>query len=498
MNQTRRNLGYASAGSLVAAFLAASCGSGSGSEFNGDPTGASSSSGASGSSGTSSGASSGGASSSSSGTFDNGDGAVVAPDAGGDGSLNACATDRQTAKLAPLDLLVMQDTSGSMWMNASGTTSKWDTVKAALDGFMKDPASAGIGMGIQFFPLFANGVPNSCLTSAECGANGGVCFTKYCVGTNFICQSNVDCGGNGVCAPLQRCAADRQFLCGSSANCANLAPTTCNHPLVRGTCGTQALSCTAADYGKLAAPIAALPGAATAVNAALAVRVPNGPTPTHAALQGAIEAAKKHAMANPGNVVAVVMSTDGIPFTNGQCNDSVPAIQALAAAGFAGTPSVRTFVIGVLSPQDATAGAKATLDGIAASGGTTAASILGTSATTQQDFIAALQKIRGQSLPCELSLPVPEAGTPDYAKVNVVYTPSTSTIPALVPYVATKAMCDAQKGGWYYDVAPGPGAKPSKVILCPATCAQVQADPTGTVEVVQGCETRTDPSGPVK
>jgi hypothetical protein len=323
-------------------------------------------------------------------------------------------------------------------------------------------------------------------------------MTKYCVGTNLICQSSADCPGNGACAGLQRCAADRQFLCGTSANCAALTPTTCNQPLVRGTCNTQALSCSAADYGKLAAPIAPLPGAATAVNAALALRLPNGPTPTHAALQGAIEAAKKHAVANPDHVVAVVMSTDGIPFTNGQCTDSVPAIQALAAAGLAGTPSIRTFVIGVLSPQDSTAGAKATLDGIAASGGTTAASILGTSATTQQDFIAALQKIRGQSLPCELTLPVPEAGTPDYAKVNVVYTPSNSGTAALVPYVGTQAKCDPQTGGWYYDVAPGGSPKPSKVILCPATCSKVQADPQGTVEVVQGCETRTDPNGPVK
>jgi hypothetical protein len=54
------------------------------------------------------------------------------------------------------------------------------------------------------------------------------------------------------------------------------------------------------------------------------------------------------------------------------------------------------------------------------------------------------------------------------------------------------AACDAVKGRWYYDVDPATG-KPTKVILCPATCSKVQADPAGSVNVVQGCTTQTVP-----
>src|SRR5690606_13309841 len=236
------------------------------------------------------------------------------------------------------------------------------------------------------------------------------------------------------------------------------------------------------DYSGLAVPVAALPGAGADVNAALAARIPNGQTPTHAALQGAIAAARAHAAARPEAVVAVVLSTDGVPFTNGKCTDDPDTIAAVAAAAKDDTPSIKTFVIGVLSPRDNTAGAAKTLNDIAAAGGTTSATIIGTSANTQADFIAALQKIRGESLPCEFALPVPEAGTPDYDKVNVLFTDPATKAQTLIGYVGSKDKCDATAGGWHYDVDPK-ADKPSKVVLCAATCAMVQNGLGGVVDV---------------
>jgi Mg-chelatase subunit ChlD len=68
----------------------------------------------------------------------------------------ACtATSAQTA-LTPLDMIVLLDRSGSM----SG--SKWTTVTAALKNFYEDPKSAGISVGMVFFP---NELPDDCVYS---------------------------------------------------------------------------------------------------------------------------------------------------------------------------------------------------------------------------------------------------------------------------------------------------------------------------------------------
>ncbi len=95
---------------------------------------------------------------------------------------------------------------------------------------------------------------------------------------------------------------------------------------------------------------------------------------------------------------------------------------------------------------------------------------------------------------------MPEAGTPDYSKVNVVYTDSKTSTADVVPYVGALADCAADggaNGGWYYDEDPfTDSGTPSKVILCPTTCSAVQADATGKVDVVQGCKTTTTGGGP--
>src|SRR5262249_19705079 len=67
----------------------------------------------------------------------------------GDGG--ACAATSSTASLIPLDIFIMQDQSGSMKETTSTGATKWEAVKAAIKTFVSDPASAGIGVGLQFF-----------------------------------------------------------------------------------------------------------------------------------------------------------------------------------------------------------------------------------------------------------------------------------------------------------------------------------------------------------
>jgi len=115
--------------------------------------------------------------------------------------------------------------------------------------------------------------------------------------------------------------------------------------------------CNAAAYAVPTVPIEALPGTASAISSALATNSPGGTTPTEPALAGAIEYAKAYTTSAPEHKAVVVFVTDGMP--NG-CNSTVSGAAAIAQAGYSGTPSVKTYVVGL--------GATAALDQIALAG----------------------------------------------------------------------------------------------------------------------------------
>lgn len=421
------------------------------------------------------------------------DGSVVFPDAGPintDSGLNGCATDTQKGELTPLDLYVMQDTSGSMYNLIAANTSKYTAVKSALTTFVNDPGSKGLGVGLQFFPVIKSTEPATCTSSAQCtGGAQDFCLLKMCVGQSpksnpVPCNVKADCGPSENCLAVGTCANNPNTLClVPGSNCGNdtngFALGTCSASLTTSTC-TQGDSCTASDYAKPAVPIALLPGGAPAVVNALAAKQPNGNTPTSAALQGAIDQAKAYAIAHPGHTVVAVFSTDGIPT---ECDTNAQNIAAIAAAGLGGSPSIRTYVIGVFA-QNEQATAKPMLDSIALAGGTKQAFIVTANSNTATAFLAAMNQIRTQSLPCEVTLPKPDGGIPDPKKVNVTFTASNNNVTVL-GYVGDSTKCDPVKGGWYYDS----DTTPTKVILCPASCALVKSDTGGRIDVVQGCVT---------
>ncbi len=414
---------------------------------------------------------------------DFGDSGVVNTDSG----LNACATDSQKGTLLPLDLYLMLDTSGSMTEMTSTNVTKWAAVKSALTGFVNDPASSGIGVGLQYFPYIANAAaPTTCADDTACGAYSPCIDNKACTGQNSLkfCASSTDCGGSacsnvGICHYTQN---GQSYFCFANKDCGPLGPCDLN---VFSYCSGRD-SCSAADYATPAVPIGLLPGNATNITTSMGNHNPDGFTPTAGALQGAINEAKTYKTANPNDAVVAVLVTDGFPT---ECSpQDIPTISSsIAAAGLSGTPSVKTFVIGVFT-QAEQASATANLNQIAAAGGTGQAIVINTSQNVTQQFQAALNQIRGQSLPCEFLLPVPEAGTPDYTKVNVQFTAGNGNVTVL-PYVVDATGCDPTKGGWYYDADPAKGATPKKVELCKASCDAVKADGKGRVDIVQGCKT---------
>src|SRR5262249_54229158 len=122
-------------------------------------------------------------------------------------------------------------------------------------------------------------------------------------------------------------------------------------------------SCNAADYARPEVEIAALPGVASSIINSMSTHTPTTGTPTSAALQGAIDHAKAWSTAHANDAVAVIFATDGDPQ---ECDTNLANIDAIAAAGFNGTPKIPTFVIGVGSSLS-------NLNGIAAAGGSMAA-----------------------------------------------------------------------------------------------------------------------------
>lgn len=337
----------------------------------------------------------------------------------------ACAAETTTANLVQLDLFFMMDQSGSMSDTVQGGGTRWDAVTSALKSFFSDPANAGMGAGIQYFPLTTGqNCPATCSTNADCGAFGP-CFVFVCLG----------CAGG---------AAD---------------------------------SCNAADYATAAVGIAPLNGAqSNALANSLNAHSPNGNTPTGPALQGALSYAQNWAVQHPSHTVVTVLATDGDPT---ECSpQDIPGIANIAAAVVNGSPPVKTFVIGVGSSL-------ANLNAIAQAGGTGSAFIVDGNANVAQQFKAALDAIQQSALGCEYTIPQPAMGMLDYDKVNVQYTPGGGGAPQVIPNVPDAASCDPVTGGWYYD---NPMA-PTKIILCDQTCGPVEVDPSGKIDILLGCAT---------
>jgi hypothetical protein len=445
--------------------------------------------GSSGSSGDGAPSDSRGSSGSESGSFGNLD-ATTTPDA-----FVGCATTTQMATQLPLDLYFMMDTSGSMDELVAAGQSKWQAISSAMTAFVGDPASAGIGIGMQYFPVPMAGVPASCTSSAQCNGAGpcllGICYLAAVAGTIVPCDATTPCKRPDTCIAVGECQNDPNTLCDpTNPQCGN---DTNGFPLgacqmVTSSYCVAGDSCTTTDYATPAVPIQPLPGVSGAITTSLAARHPQGGTPTSAALQGAISEAQTFANANPTHTVAVVLATDGIP---DECTpNTVAGVAQIAASGVSGTPSIKTFVIGTFTPNDATSGAAA-VNQIAASGGTSQAFVISTtSQNVEQQFVAALNSIRGSSLPCDYALPQPDGGMPDFGKLNVQYT-SGAGASTTIPYVESAAQCDPTKGGWYYDADPAEGGVPTKILLCSASCGTIKGDSQGRIDVVLGCKTVT-------
>lgn len=295
----------------------------------------------------------------------------------------SCAQTSAAATLLPLDMLVLLDRSGSM------LGAKWSGVTSAISTFVNDAASAGMNVGLTYFPR----------------------------------------GNNGL--------------------------NDCEH----------------ATYSELAVEIGELPLHTPELTASIRGTSPGGGTPMRPALQGALAEATAYKDANPSHKVIVVLATDGDP---SGCADNTVADTAEIAQRALNYNGVQTYVIAVEGST------LSNLDQIAAAGGTTRAFDVTADVTA---FSTKMAEIRASALPCELLIPEPpEGATLDKTRVAVKLAPGTSS-EMEIPRADNEADCGAGPG-WYYDDE----ELPKKIILCPASCATVQAEVQAELNVLFGCE----------
>jgi hypothetical protein len=398
----------------------------------------------------------------------------------------ACATESAMAEALPLDLYIMMDSSGSMLDQTSSGASKWDAVKEALSGFLRDPRSKGLGVGLQYFPLFQPGVPPQCDMDAQCGAFGPCLRLNTCRGPItttqiIVCGTAANCPPGDQCVPLGMCPTEGDALCAPVGGSCQ-GGGTCS--VAGGLCLARD-RCEAASYAAPAVPIATLPAAANALVASLDAQQPGGATPTGPALAGALQAARGQAVSNPDHKVAVLLFTDGLP---SECTPlAVTDIAALADASFRATPPVPTFVIGVFGDSEA-ASVTPNLNLLAASGGTGTAFVVDTTQDVTRALQGALNRIRTAALSCEFRIPSTSGAPIDFKKVNMTFT-SGDGVTTVVGHVTAKDACDQTRGGWYYDLDPSTGAAPSLIVACDATCSALRSDPEGKIDIVLGCAT---------
>lgn len=299
----------------------------------------------------------------------------------------ACVTATAQAKPTPLDLVVLVDRSGSMADNA-----KWPGVVSALESFLGDPASSGIGVGLQLFPD---------------------------------------------------------------------DPTT--------------PSCDYKDYQSLLVPIEALPANEAALDAALDSATPSGNTPMYPAVKGSLLVVAAWQDTHPTHEVVLVLASDGVPGSCGPPLDNIPKIAELIAAAYA-YAAVETYVIAIEGTD------VPSLDQLAAAGGTGTA--FDVTADVSQ-FAAKMAQIRANAAACRYTIPdAPEGEQLDLGAVNVQYTPSGPSEPEVVPQADGPTDC-GNGPGWYFDDP----SDPTKIVLCPASCETLEADPGAKVDVLFGCAT---------
>jgi len=198
---------------------------------------------------------------------------------------------------------------------------------------------------------------------------------------------------------------------------------------------------------------------------------PNGGTPISEALDGATTRMGNYLADHPFERGVVVLFTDG---EAGWCNTDPDDIAAIADAAYKNW-GVVTYAVGL-------AEANSTLLTNIAEKGRGQAFFLSTN-NTSADLVGALNAIRANSVSCDLVLNSSMGIDP--ANVDLNFTPSGSATAVPFDRVSIATDCSTSDHAFYYD----DNQNPTKITLCPNTCARVRADVNSTLDLEIGCPT---------
>ncbi len=432
------------------------------------------------------------------GRNDGGTGGVgggIGGDGGGGigGGPGECVVFNSVAALAPADLFMMLDTSGSMAFQLDNGDTKWNAVTGALGTFFADGDSAGMDASLSFFPIVDNGIAAYCNGDFECGAPNSCFPRKVCPNALRGCFEDSDCANFGfpgeTCQRLGRCPNDPgQPFCVQSGD----GGLTCNSgPCVpTGGCDNR-FTCDANAYVPSQSGLISLPQGAASLQGILNARPLDGGTPSLPAISGVIQAAVNNGVTRPNHKSFVLLVTDGLPTVCDPdlygVNQEAAIANLVAAAGVGFAEDIQTFVIGVFTPVEQVQ-AEQNLGDIALAGGTDEAFIISTQSNVSGELLQALNEVRAEIQACEFEL-VTDGETVDFNTVWVRVFPDGGN-PVWVAYVESAAGCDPAAGGFYYDVPPEQG--PSRVVLCPRTCDLLLASEEPLVEVFTSCDPTDD------
>lgn len=222
-----------------------------------------------------------------------------------------------------------------------------------------------------------------------------------------------------------------------------------------------------------------LPGSLPALVNALNVQDPLGTTtPLEAALRGMTQYTKT--AKRPDRQMVGIITTDGRP--NG-CERSIDTLAAILKQHRESTGQL-TFVIGLTDADFSVLELLAKAGGAPphsthCAGGVNPCSFYDVGDGDPTAFVAALQQIQRSVVGCRFGMPTTAGGLVDPTTMIVQWSSPTHAATERIPRVdSPNASCQ----GWYADAA-----KPGEFVLCTATCAQLQAQPSVQVDVLVGC-----------
>jgi hypothetical protein len=303
-----------------------------------------------------------------------------------------CAAATTEASVAKVNMMFMYDKSGSMCepnsSNCTAANTRWGLTAGALRTFLKDQKSAGLRVGLRFFP--------------DTVTVGGV---------------NHDCSGNN-CTTYDHCAVPQVALGELLAGTETSYPNNCS---------------TSSDPQECLL--------VKAINA----ESPDGYTPTRIALGGAYQYMAEYAAAHPFERSFVVLVTDGEPNHCSSTDPSDPNYYGTVLPRMA-LDAYRDFGIVTFTVGIDNQGGEALLRNIATQGGGQAFMTSATQTGTSTEFVNALNEIRTQAAACDFV--IDPTNPIDPANVRVSYAPQGTGTPQELTRVDGATSCGT---GWYFD-----------------------------------------------